>query len=217
MQSLNYVHESGVDRPIRIAAPMLSRMANFDDADPLRLEPGVQFDFIPPGQSIPRDCDLVILFGSKSTVGDLQFLREQGWEHDIIAHARSGGRVLGICGGYQMLGREIVDAAGNDGLSGQVAGLGLLDVVTRMGSDKTVQARRRHLCRFRRTRSWLRDSCRRDDRFRSGQAGVPGGRKRRRREKCRRPSCRYLCARLDAEQRVPARLPGKLRTSNVRL
>ena len=132
-------HESGVDRPIRIAAPMLSRMANFDDADPLRLEPGVQFDFIPPGQSIPRDCDLVILFGSKSTVGDLHFLREQGWEHDIIAHARSGGRVLGICGGYQMLGREIIDAAGNDGLSGQVAGLDLLDVVTRMGSDKTVR------------------------------------------------------------------------------
>jgi len=99
----------------------------------------VQFDFIPPGQSIPRDCDLIILFGSKSTIGDLHFLREQGWDHDIIAHARGGGRVLGICGGYQMLGHSIIDAAGNDGESGQVTGLGLLDVVTRMGSDKTVR------------------------------------------------------------------------------
>jgi adenosylcobyric acid synthase len=132
-------YESAVDRPIRIAAPMLSRMANFDDADPLRLEPGVQFDFIPPGQPIPRDCDLIILFGSKSTVGDLHFLREQGWDHDIIAHARNGGRVLGICGGYQMLGHEIIDSTGSDGESGQVNGLGLLDVVTRMASDKTVR------------------------------------------------------------------------------
>ncbi|MGI9200855.1 MAG: cobyric acid synthase [Woeseiaceae bacterium] len=132
-------YESGVDRPIRIAAPMLSRMANFDDADPLRLEPGVQFDFVPPGQPIPRDIDLIILFGSKSTIGDLHFLREQGWDHDIIAHARSGGRVLGICGGYQMLGHAIVDSAGNDGNSGQVNGLGLLEVVTRMECNKTVR------------------------------------------------------------------------------
>lgn len=127
------------DRPLRIAAPMLSRMANFDDADPLRLEPGVEFSFVPPGQPLPQDCDLIIVFGSKSTLGDLQFLREQGWDHDIIAHARNGGRVLGICGGYQMLGREIVDATGSDGMAGRVAGLGLLDVVTSMGESKTVR------------------------------------------------------------------------------
>lgn len=126
-------------RPIRIAAPMLSRMANFDDADPLRLEPGVEFSFVPPGKAIPRNCDLIILFGSKSTIGDLQFLRDQGWDHDIIAHARSGGRVLGICGGYQMLGRSISDESGSDGAAGCVDALNLLAVETRMGSAKTVQ------------------------------------------------------------------------------
>jgi adenosylcobyric acid synthase len=126
-------------RPLRIAAPMLSRMANFDDADPLRLDPGVEFVFVPPGKAIPRDCDLIILFGSKSTLGDLAFLRAQGWDHDIIAHARNGGRVLGICGGYQILGKEIVDESGSDGAAGAVAGLGLLDVKTQMGSIKAVR------------------------------------------------------------------------------
>lgn len=130
---------SETGRPLRIAAPMLSRMANFDDADPLRLEPGVEFEFVPPGSSIPRDCDLVILFGSKSTLGDLEFLRAQGWDHDIVAHARSGGRVLGICGGFQMLGKAITDETGSDGRRGSVAGLGLLDVTTRMGTNKVVQ------------------------------------------------------------------------------
>ncbi len=126
-------------RPIRIIAPMLSRMANFDDADPLRLEPGVDFEFVPPGQPLPRDADLIILFGTKSTLGDLQFLREQGWDHDIIAHARQGGRVLGLCGGYQMLGNSIIDEIGSDGFSGRQVGLGLLDVETRMTTDKTVR------------------------------------------------------------------------------
>jgi adenosylcobyric acid synthase len=138
--AVSHLHSaSRVERPVRIVAPMLSRMANFDDADPLRLEPGVEFDFIPPGRALPRDRDLIILFGSKSTLGDLQFLREQGWDHDIIAHVRSGGRVLGICGGYQMLGQQIVDSSGTDGTPGSVDGLNLLDVVTNMGSKKTVQ------------------------------------------------------------------------------
>lgn len=131
--------EASAQSPVRIAAPMFSRMANFDDADPLRLEPGIKFDFIPPGQCIPQDSDLIILFGTKSTIGDLQFLREQGWDHDIIAHAHRGGRVLGICGGFQMLGRTIVDTAGNDGEVGNADGLGLLDVETRMGNSKTVR------------------------------------------------------------------------------
>jgi len=126
-------------RPIKVVAPMLSRMANFDDADPLRLDPQVDFQFIPPGKPLPRDADLVILFGTKSTLGDLQFLRDQGWDHDIIAHARSGGRVLGICGGYQMLGRSIVDEHGVDGLSGASKGLGLLNIETRMNNEKTVR------------------------------------------------------------------------------
>ncbi|MEM1020939.1 MAG: cobyric acid synthase [Pseudomonadota bacterium] len=126
------------DADLKIAAPMLSRIANFDDADPLKLEPGVAFEWVPPGQAIPRDTDVIILFGTKSTIGDLAFLREQGWDHDILAHARAGGRVLGICGGYQMLGRIISDPDGVDGPSGDAQGLGLLDVETTMTHDKRV-------------------------------------------------------------------------------
>ena len=127
------------ERPLRVVAPMLSRIANFDDADPLRLEPGVDFRFVPPGRPLPRDADVVILFGTKSTIGELAFLRAQGWDHDILAHARSGGRVLGICGGYQMLGRSVEDPEGVDGRPGAAAGLGLLDVRTRMHGDKSVR------------------------------------------------------------------------------
>ncbi len=130
---------AGRNRPIRIAAPVLSRMANFDDADPLRFEPAVDFEFVQPGRHLPRDADLIVLFGTKSTLGDLRFLREQGWDHDLIAHARAGGRVLGICGGYQMLGRRIVDESGADGNPGAADGLGLLDVETRMTDEKTVR------------------------------------------------------------------------------
>ncbi len=124
---------------LKIAAPMLSRLANFDDADPLRLEPGVDFQWVPPGRPLPRDTDVIILFGTKSTLGELAFLRAQGWDHDILAHVRSGGRVLGLCGGYQMLGATIVDPGGVDGPPGQADGLGLLDVCTEMTRTKTVQ------------------------------------------------------------------------------
>ena len=128
--------------PLRIVAPKLSRMANFDDADPLRLDPGVAFSFVPPGRPIPRNADVVVLFGTKSTVGELRFLRAQGWDHDIIAHARSGGRVLGVCGGYQMLGRLVRDPAGVDGPAGAADGLGLLDLETTMAGEKTVRRAR---------------------------------------------------------------------------
>ncbi|MEM6774529.1 MAG: cobyric acid synthase [Pseudomonadota bacterium] len=129
----------GGDGALRIAAPMLSRMANFDDADPLRQQPGVAFEWIPPGRPIPRDSDVVLLFGTKSTLGELEFLRAQGWDHDVLAHARCGGRVLGVCGGYQLLGREIHDPEGADGPPGSAAGLGLLDVATTMHGKKTVR------------------------------------------------------------------------------
>ena len=125
--------------PLRIVAPKLSRMANFDDADPLRLAPGVAFSFVPPGRPLPRDADVVVLFGTKSTVGELGFLRVQGWDHDIIAHARGGGRVLGVCGGYQMLGRRVRDPEGVDGPAGAADGLGLLNVETTMAGEKTVR------------------------------------------------------------------------------
>ncbi len=124
---------------LRIVAPVLSRLANFDDADPLRQEPAVDFAFVPPGRPIPRDADVVVLFGTKSTVGDVAFLRAQGWHHDIIAHVRTGGRVLGVCGGYQMLGRSVQDPAGVDGPAGAADGLGLLDIETTMAGEKTVR------------------------------------------------------------------------------
>ncbi len=129
-----------VERPLRIVAPMLSRMANFDDADPLRHEPAVDFRFIPPGQPLPRDADLVILFGCKSTIAELcAFLRAEGWDHDLAAHVRAGGRVLGLCGGYQMLGRRIEDPDGIDGPPAAAEGLNLLDVTTRMRRSKAVR------------------------------------------------------------------------------
>ena len=124
---------------VRIVAPRLSRIANFDDVDPLRLEPAVDFAFVPPGAPLPRDADVVLLPGTKSTLGDLAFLRAQGWDHDVIAHARSGGRVIGLCGGYQMLGRRVCDPDGVDGPAGQAPGLGLLDVETVMRGEKSVR------------------------------------------------------------------------------
>ncbi|MFT5013961.1 MAG: adenosylcobyric acid synthase [Dinoroseobacter sp.] len=123
---------------IRIAVPMLSRIANFDDMDPLRMEPNVELGFIPPGQPIPLDVDMIILPGTKSTIADMRFMQAQGWDHDCIAFARTGGRIFGICGGYQLLGKNIHDPDGIDGVVGSIEGLGLLDVVTTMQGGKTV-------------------------------------------------------------------------------
>jgi adenosylcobyric acid synthase len=120
----------------KIAVPALARIANFDDLDPLSQEPDVELIFVPPGSALPGDTDLVILPGSKSTMGDLAFLREQGWHIDIAAHVRRGGHVLGLCGGYQMLGLAIEDLDGVDGVSGRIEGLGLLSVETRMAAEK---------------------------------------------------------------------------------
>jgi len=116
--------------PFRIAVPRLPRIANFDDLDPLRAEPGVSVDVVPPGRPLPRDADLVILPGSKATRADLAALRAEGWDIDLLAHHRAGGAVLGICGGYQMLGRTITDPGGLEGEPGTSPGLGLLAVDT---------------------------------------------------------------------------------------
>ncbi len=126
------------DGAFHIVCPMLSRIANFDDLDPLAAEPSVRLTMIPPGTPLPADADLVILPGTKSTRGDLDFLRSQGWDIDLLAHVRRGGHVLGICGGYQMLGKVVDDPAGLEGPAGQDPGLGLLDVETRMAADKTL-------------------------------------------------------------------------------
>ena len=124
------------DGPVKIACLGLSRIANFDDLDPLASEPDVDLQMIRAGEVLPGDVDLVIIPGSKSTRGDLEFLRAQGWDTDLQAHVRRGGRVLGICGGYQLLGTEIDDPDGIEGPSGSSPGLGLLDVRTRMTADK---------------------------------------------------------------------------------
>jgi adenosylcobyric acid synthase len=122
----------------KVVVPQLERMANFDDLDPLSAEPGVSVEIVPPGRALPGDADLILIPGSKSTIGDLNFLRAQGWDIDILAHARRGGHVLGLCGGYQILGKTIDDPEGVDGRPGKVEGLGLLDVHTVMAGQKRV-------------------------------------------------------------------------------
>jgi adenosylcobyric acid synthase len=124
---------------IRVAVPHLPRIANFDDLDPLRAEPDAEIVIVEPGDVFP-ECDLILLPGSKSTIADLAFLRSQRWDIDIVAHHRRGGRVLGLCGGYQMLGRTISDPDGIEGPAGVVTGLGLLDVETTLTADKTTVA-----------------------------------------------------------------------------
>jgi adenosylcobyric acid synthase len=127
-------HSSG----LKICVLRLPRIANFDDLDPLRLSPGVSLAFIHPGEAIPGDARLVIIPGSKSTMGDLAALRKEGWDIDLAAHVRRGGAVLGLCGGYQMLGRRIHDPQGLEGPPGSADGLGHLDVETTLLPDKTL-------------------------------------------------------------------------------
>ncbi|MFO1202373.1 MAG: cobyric acid synthase [Tabrizicola sp.] len=121
-----------------IAVPHLNRIANFDDLDPLAQEPGVTLKIIKPGQPLPVEADLIILPGSKATIADLIHFRAQGWDIDLAAALRRGAKVLGLCGGYQMLGREIADPEGSEGKPGSVPGLGLLDLTTTMTPDKRV-------------------------------------------------------------------------------
>ena len=123
---------------LHIVCLQLSRMANFDDLDPLAQEPSVRLTMLAPGQPLPGDADVVIVPGSKSTRGDLAFLRHQGWDLDISAHLRRGGHVLGLCGGFQMLGHTISDPTGLEGPRGTDKGLGLLDVHTVMHPKKHV-------------------------------------------------------------------------------
>jgi adenosylcobyric acid synthase len=122
--------------PAKIVVPLFPRIANFDDLDPLRAEAGVELVLVPPGQPLARNAALVILPGSKATLADLAFLREQGWDIDLLAHHRQGGHILGLCGGYQMLGCRIADPNGVEGPAAEAAGLGLLDIGTVLEGDK---------------------------------------------------------------------------------
>ena len=125
-------------KPIRVAVPRLPRIANFDDLDPLIAEPDVAVLFIPPGHALPGDADLILLPGSKATIADLTALRAEGWDIDLMAHLRRGGVIIGLCGGYQMLGARIRDRHGIEGPPADVPGLGLLDIETELTADKTL-------------------------------------------------------------------------------
>ncbi|MBV8191879.1 MAG: cobyric acid synthase [Alphaproteobacteria bacterium] len=129
---------TGMARPQRVAVLAYPRIANFDDFDPLRQEPGVDLVFVRPGAAIPGDAALVILPGSKATIADLAALRHAGWDIDLAAHQRRGGHILGICGGYQILGRRIADPNGVEGPPAVVDGLGLLDIETVLEGDKVL-------------------------------------------------------------------------------
>jgi adenosylcobyric acid synthase len=124
---------------LRIAVPILPHIANFDDLDPLEAEPAVELKLVRPGSALPGDADLVILPGSKATIADLAALRAAGFDIDIAAHRRRAGIILGLCGGYQMLGRVIRDPVGIEGPPGEAQGLGLLDVETVLSADKRLE------------------------------------------------------------------------------
>jgi adenosylcobyric acid synthase len=132
-------HRPLTGRGFRIAIPHLPHIANFDDFDPLRFEPEVQLEFVAAGRPLPLDADLIILPGSKATIADLEFLRAQGWHIDLQAHVRRGGRVLGICAGYQMLGKTVEDPQRIEGPQASCAGLDLLDVRSTMTAEKTLR------------------------------------------------------------------------------
>ncbi|NLH82905.1 MAG: cobyric acid synthase [Phyllobacteriaceae bacterium] len=128
------------DGAFTIVVPRLPHIANFDDLDPLAQEPGVRLVLLGPGEPIPADPDLVLLPGSKATIADLAALRREGWDVDILAHVRRGGRVFGVCGGYQMLGTRVADPDGLEGPPTEVPGLGLLDVETVLAGDKHLES-----------------------------------------------------------------------------
>jgi adenosylcobyric acid synthase len=131
--------ESRADGRVLVACPILPRISNFDDLDPLKLEPAVELVMIPPGQPIPAEAALIVLPGSKATLADLAAIREQGWDIDILAHRRRGGMIFGLCGGYQMLGARIADPFGLEGAPGAADGLGLLDVETTLAATKALR------------------------------------------------------------------------------
>ncbi len=124
---------------LKVAVPVLSRIANFDDLDPLRAEPGIDLIFIRSGERLPADAALIVIPGSKSTIGDLKAFRANGWDADLARHVERGGHVVGLCGGYQMLGKHVYDPDNIEGPERAAEGLGLLDVETVLERTKTVR------------------------------------------------------------------------------
>lgn len=136
--SIGQVHAEKASSTLKVIVPELPRISNHTDFDPLRLHPQVSLIFVGPDQPIPS-ADVIILPGSKSTASDLAWLRRQGWREAIARHLRYGGKVLGICGGFQMLGEWVDDPDGLEGAPGKVAGLGLLQMSTRMVAGKQLR------------------------------------------------------------------------------
>ncbi len=129
----------GEGKALKVAVPVLDRIANFDDLDPLKAEPDVEVVMVRAGERLPEDAALVVIPGSKSTISDLVRFRENGWETDLNTHVRRGGHVIGICGGYQMLGRAVRDPEAIEGAGTEARGLGLLDIETVMEPEKVVR------------------------------------------------------------------------------
>lgn len=138
-------HRTAKKSQLVISVLLLPTIANFDDFDPLKYEPNVQLNFIPVGQPIPKNSDVIILPGSKTTIADLQVLYDTGWDIDIRAHLRHGGYVMGICGGYQMLGHAILDSYGIESSRREIKGLGLLDISTVLERSKKLQKVKGHI------------------------------------------------------------------------
>ncbi len=130
------VRAASGDGVLTIAVPLLPHIANFDDLDPLAAEPNVRLLLLRPGMRLPPETDLVLLAGSKATIADLEAMHAAGLGSEIKAHAARGGRVFGLCGGYQMLGQTVGDPQGVEGPPKTIAGLGLLDVDTVMTNEK---------------------------------------------------------------------------------
>lgn len=128
-----------LDGGFKVVVPAMGKIANFDDLDPLKAEDGVALQFIRKGDQFPGDADMIILPGSKSTIADMQELRANGWETPIRNFAEKGGTIIGICGGYQILGKTIKDPLGLEGDLREIEGLGLLEVDTELGPEKTVK------------------------------------------------------------------------------
>jgi adenosylcobyric acid synthase len=136
--ALDHHMEHDGETKLTIAAPVFPRISNANDLDPLRLHPQIDFRWVGPGQAIPP-CDLIVLPGSKSVQADLAWLRVQGHEAAIKRHLRYGGKLIGLCGGYQMLGRKLHDPAGIEGKPGSADGLGLVDCETTLEAEKQLQ------------------------------------------------------------------------------
>ncbi|HJV26043.1 MAG TPA: cobyric acid synthase [Aromatoleum sp.] len=130
---------------LRVVAPVYPRISNHTDLDVLRLHPQIDFSWVGPGQAIPP-ADLIVLPGSKSVQSDLTWLRAQGWEAPIRRHLRYGGKVIGICGGFQMLGATLADPLGIEGVPTTAPGLGLLDMETVLEAEKRLENAAGELC-----------------------------------------------------------------------